>query len=162
MFAPDGRLVGSPSLANGGFEAGGLLVPMRDDGSTIADVVAELGSQLGTDMCLIRFQQLPPPAVGNFSFDQNAADRLDLKLYGEMMVDRFYQLSGPDVNDGGIIFSAVTIGSGGVEAFCNAGIEPERWCDERLMRNSVRWSQAITGYKLTNKTGKSGDIYYVD
>jgi hypothetical protein len=110
-------------------------------------------------MCLIRFQQLPPPAAGNFSFDQNAADRLALKVYGDMMVDRFYQLSGPDINEGGIILSCTTIGYGGVESMCNAGIEPERFCDERLMNSSNRWPQAITGFKLTNETGESGDIF---
>ncbi|CAJ1937029.1 unnamed protein product [Cylindrotheca closterium] len=153
MFGPDGRLVGSPSLDNGAFDAPGLLTPMREDGSTIADIVAGLSAAGGNgDMCLIRFQQLPPPAAGNFSFDQNAADLLAFKVYGDMMVDRFYQLSGPDVNEGGIIFSFCTSGSGGVESLCNAGIEPERLCDERLMKNSVRWPQAITGFKLTNMT----------
>ena len=154
LFGLDGRLVGSPSLDNGAFNAPSLLIPIEDDGSTIADVIAEMSTSGDNgDMCLVRFQQLPPPEEGNFSFDQNATDRMSLKVLGDMMVDRFYQLSGPDVNEGGIIFAFTTIGYGGVESMCNAGIEPERWCDERLMKNSVRWPQAITGYKLTEKTG---------
>jgi hypothetical protein len=111
-------------------------------------------------MCMIRFQQLPPPSVGNYSFDQNAPDRLQLHLYSDIMTDRFYQLSGADKNAGGIIFAACTVGHGGIESFCNAGIDPERFCDDRLMKTSLRWPQAITGFKLTNETGMSDDIVF--
>jgi len=153
LWGTNGRLVGSPSLKNGAFDAPSMLTPIAEDGSTIADVVAAMStSGENGDMCLIRFQQLPPPEEGNFSFDQNATDRLALKVYGDMMVERFNQLSGSDVNEGGIILAVTTIGYGGVESMCKAGIEPERFCDDRLLKTSVRWPQAITGYKLTNKT----------
>lgn len=154
LVGSDGILIGSPSRINGALDWPGLLEPVSDDGSTIADRVSELSASLNVDMCLIRFQSLPPPEVGNFAFDQNMADLESFVLYGDLMTQRFYDLSGPDVNDGGIVFAGCTCGYGAVQAMCDAGIDTERFCDERLLNQTNRWAQAITGYKLTSSTGK--------
>lgn len=67
------------------------------------------------------------------------------------MTQRFAELSSPDLHMGSIIHASCTIGSGGIESMCNAGIEPERFCADN-MTSAVRWPQAVTGYKLTNET----------
>jgi len=151
LIGLDGRLVGSPSLDNGAADYPSLLVPIRDDGGTIADVVAEFSTAMGEDFCLIRFQQLPPPEEGDYSFDQNAKDRQSLRDYGAMMVKRFSDLSSPDLHMGGIIHASTTNGYGGIESMCNAGIEAERYCADN-MTSILRWPQAVTGYKLNNET----------
>jgi hypothetical protein len=104
----------------------------------------------------VRFQQLPPPASGLFDFNQNEVDRQTLLNYTDMMTQRFYDLSGETTNGGGIILAGCTVGSGGARALCDAGIDTDRFCDPRVLSQSIRWPQAITGYKLTNSTGTHG------
>lgn len=163
LIGLDGRLVGSPYLGNGAFDGTSLLTPLGDGDGTIADLVAGMSSSMGEDMCLIRFQQLPPPAAGDYAFDQNAVDQLAFKKYGDLMVQLFSDLSSPDLHLGAIVHASTTSGFGGVESFCNAGIEPERFCDEtRLKGNSLRWPQAVTGYKLTSETGTYHVLMLID
>lgn len=153
LIGLDGRLIGSPSLDNGAMDFPSLLVPIEYGGTvTIADVVAEMSTAHGEDFCLIRFQQLPPPEEGNYSFDQNATDRQSLVDFGDMMVQRFSELSDPSLHMGAIIHASTTIGYGGIESACQAGIQPERFCSDNIS-SAVRWPQAVTGYKITNETG---------
>lgn len=151
-FDKDGALIGSPSFANGAYYGPSMNGVIDDAGTTFADLIAAGSADADKDMCVIRFQSLPPPVSGNFSFSANDVDRDSLLYLGDTMVQRYYDLSGPDVNAGGIIFAATTIGWGGAQTMCDAGIDTDRFCDERVLSQTVRWPQAVTGYKLNAET----------
>lgn len=149
FFDPDGYLTGSPSRGNGVFGLAGITQAMDATGTTLADVVASQ-SRPGADLCLIRFQQLPPPATGRFEIDQNEVDRQSFLDLIDVMTQRFYDLVTPD---GGVFFSGSTIGSRGARAMCDAGIDTDRFCDPRVLSQTLEWPQSITGYRVTNSTG---------
>lgn len=152
FFEPDGYLIGSPSRGNGAIELPGLTQALDTTGNTVADTLATASSTVGADICVVRFQQLPPPASGFFDVNQNEVDRQTFLTYADLMTQRFYDLS-TGMSSGGIIFGGCTIGYGGAQSMCDAGIDTDRFCDPRVLSQSIRWPQAITGYKLTNSTG---------
>jgi hypothetical protein len=152
FFEPDGYLIGTPSRANGAMELPGMTQALDATGITLADTLATASATSGADICVVRFQQLPPPASGFFNFSLNEVDRETFLTYADLMTQRFYDLS-VETPNGGIIFAGCTIGSGGAQAMCEAGIDTDRFCDPRVLSQSIRWPQAITGYKLTNSTG---------
>ena len=152
FFEPDGYLIGTPSRANGAMELPGMTQALDATGNTLADTLAAASSTGGVDICVVRFQQLPPPASGLFDVNQNEVDRQTFLTYGDLMTQRFYDLS-IGMPSGGIIFAGCTIGYGLAQSLCDAGIQTDRFCDPRILSQSIRWPQAITGYKLTNSTG---------
>jgi hypothetical protein len=152
FFEPDGYLLGTPSRTNGATELPGMTKALDDTGNTVADILASASTTSGMDVCVVRFQQLPPPASGLFDLNQNEVDRETFLTYADLMTQRFYDL-GAGMADGGIIFGGCTIGSDGAKAMCDAGIDTDRFCDPRVLSQYIRWPQAITGYKVTNSTG---------
>ena len=113
---------------------------MPDAGNTLADLLATASATQGVDICFLRFQQLPPLGLGSGLFDfnqQNEVDRQTLMNYTDMMTQRFYDLGGETTNGGGIILAGCTVGSGGARALCDAGIDTDRFCDPRVLSQSI-------------------------
>eukprot|EP00956_Cyclotella_meneghiniana_P026585 scaffold57815_cov53-Cyclotella_meneghiniana.AAC.3 len=150
-----GNLLGSPSFENGAINLPGLLqVADTESGATLADVIADSSTAVSTDLCLVRFQQLPPPAGpdGSYSFTRSMTDLQSLQELADTMTQRFYDLSGPNVINGGILFAAATSGSGGAKAYCDNDMDTSRFCHESVLNNPLTWPEAVTGYKLTADT----------
>lgn len=95
---------------------------MPDAGNTLTDLLATASAAQGVDICILRFQQLPPLGSGLFDFNQNEVDLQTLMNYTDMMTQGFYDLGGETTNGGGIILAGCTVDSGGARALCDAGI----------------------------------------